>query len=148
MKPGQTFFTLKDNLPPGQSPNTNLVSAWRHCGGRLRDSSNFLDEVEQLADGSTRRTVTWTINGDVKVELAGETLSFEQFRARWISDEWREENQTHPITYMWGAFEMKKQAQDYLKGRRPHETYRRGNNVVRISPDETPERREKLLAQL
>jgi|694.fasta_scaffold10753_11 hypothetical protein len=147
LKPGTRIDFIRDNLPPLKSPNTDLIGAWLAVGGQLLDEENFHDTVEETSDG-VKRQVVWSIKGDVRARIGDEDVSFDEFRRRWLSDEWRAANPLHWITIQRAQRDYTVQLKTWLQTQKPCALIRKGNRQVVIHPDLPEEKKAKLLAAL
>lgn len=150
---GQRITFVNDNLPPLQSPHTDMVLAWVTCGGICLKGSEYTDTVQTLSDGTEKRQVTWRIDDTRPVEFEcapgkKESVHFEEFRKRWMSDDWIQSNLNHPIAYLKTYRENEKKIRDWLKKQKPAVLIQR-NNKTAIIPADCPEaRKAKILAEL
>ena len=138
---------IRDSLPPLKSPNTDLIGAWLAVGGQLLDEENFHDTVEETTDG-VKRQVIWSVKGDVFASVNGEDVSFEEFRTRWLSDEWRAANPLHWITIQRAQRDHTIALKTWLQTQKPCALIRKGKRCLMIHPDLSEEKKAKLLAQL
>lgn len=147
MKIGQKIEWIRDELPPLQSPNTDLISAWLTCGGTLLPVGGYSDAVEEV-DGQPKRTVTWNVDGCVSVNFGTEEVDFAEFRRRWISEDWIRANTDHPITYLKQFRDNMKKVKGWLKDQKPSVLVRRGGRTA-VIPANCPEaKKQKILAAL
>lgn len=144
---GQQIDYIRDNLPPLKSPNTDLIGAWLAVGGELLDEENFHDTVEETSDG-VKRQVIWSVKGDLPARVGGEEVTFEEFRKRWLSDEWRAANPRHWITIQRAQRDFTVQLKTWLQTQKPCALIRKGNRHVVIHPDLPADKKAKLLAAL
>lgn len=147
LKVGMRIDFIRDNMPPLKSPNTDLIGAWLAVGGQLLDEENFHDTVEETKDG-IRRQVIWSVKGDVPANCGGEQLSFEEFRRRWLSDDWRKEHPEHLVTILKSQRDYTVSLKDWLKQQKPCALIRRGKSHVVIHPDLPEDQKQKLISQL
>ena len=147
LKTGMRIDYIRDNLPPLKSPNTDLIGAWLAVGGQLLDEENFHDTVEETTDG-VKRQVIWSVKGDVLASLNGEEVNFDEFRRRWLSDEWRAANPLHWITIQRAQRDHTVALKTWLQTQKPCALIRKGKRCVVIHPDLPEEKKAKLLAQL
>lgn len=150
---GQRITFIKDDLPPLQSPHTDMVLAWVTCGGSCLKGSEYLDTIQAMPDGTEKRQVTWRIDDSRPVEFdlcdgKKEKINFDQFRKRWMSEEWVQANLNHPIAYLKMYRENEKKIRDWLKRQKPAVLIQR-NNKTAIIPADCPEaKKAKILAEL
>lgn len=144
---GQQIDYIRDNLPPLKSPNTDLIGAWLAVGGELLDEENFYDTVEETSDG-VKRQVIWSVKGDLPARVGDEEVTFEEFRKRWLSDEWRAANPRHWITIQRAQRDFTVQLKTWLQTQKPCALIRKGNRHVVIHPDLPADKKAKLLAAL
>jgi hypothetical protein len=147
LKSGMRIDYIRDNLPPLKSPNTDLIGAWLAVGGQLLDEENFHDTVEETADG-IKRQVVWSVKGDVLATIGDEQVTFEEFRRRWLSDEWRAANPLHWITIQRAQRDYTVQLKTWLQTQKPCALIRKGKRVAVIHPDLPEDKKAKLLAAL
>jgi hypothetical protein len=147
IKAGMRINFIRDNLPPLKSPNTDLIGAWLAVGGQLLDEENFHDTVEETSDG-VKRQVVWSVKGDVPAMVGDEEVSFEEFRRRWLSDEWRAQNPKHWISIQRAQRDFTVTLKTWLQTQKPCAIIRKGNRCVVIHPDLAEDKKAKLLAQL
>jgi phage FluMu gp28-like protein len=124
-----------------------LIGAWLAVGGQLLDEENFHDTVEETTDG-VKRQVIWSVKGDVPARINGEEVNFEEFRRRWLSDEWRAQNPLHWITIQRAQRDHTVALKTWLQTQKPCALIRKGNRYAVIHPDLAPERKAKILSQL
>jgi hypothetical protein len=147
LKAGMRINFIRDNLPPLKSPNTDLIGAWLAVGGQLLDEENFHDTVEETRDG-VKRQVVWSVKGDVPAVVGDEEVSFEEFRRRWLSEEWRAQNPKHWISIQRAQRDFTVTLKTWLQTQKPCALIRKGNRCVVIHPDLAEDKKAKLLAQL
>jgi hypothetical protein len=147
LKVGMRIDYIRDEMPPLKSPNTDLIGAWLAVGGQLLDEENFHDTVEETKDG-IRRQVVWSVKGDVLADCNGEQISFQEFRRRWLSDEWRAQNPSHLITTLKSQRDFTVSLKTWLQTQKPCAIIRKGKRHVVIHPDLPADKKEKLLAML
>lgn len=147
LKVGMRIDFIRDNMPPLKSPNTDLIGAWLAVGGELLDEENFQDTVEETSDG-VRRQVVWSVKGDVQATCDGEQLSFEEFRRRWLSEEWRKANPAHLVTILKAQRDYTVSLKDWLKQQKPCALIRKGKRHIVIHPDLSDAQKQKLMSQL
>jgi len=147
LKAGMRINFIRDNLPPLKSPNTDLIGAWLAVGGQLLDEENFHDTVEETSDG-VKRQVVWSVKGDVPAVVGDEEVSFEEFRRRWLSEEWRAQNPKHWISIQRAQRDFTVTLKTWLQTQKPCALIRKGNRCVVIHPDLAEDKKAKLLAQL
>jgi len=148
LRVGQKISYVRDNLPPLQSPNTDLMIAWVTSGGK-QAAKSFEDAVEQTPDGP-KRTVTYSFDGDSKVDFVGfdSGIDFEEFRRRWLSDEWIFANADHPIAYMKLLLKNSRIIRAWLREQKPAALIRRGNRLAYIPADCPEDRKKRILSEL
>lgn len=148
LKIGQKISYIRDSLPPLQSPNTDLMIAWVTAGGKQAERS-FEDSIEQTADGP-KRTVTYYFDGDSTVDFVGfdSGIDFEEFRKRWLSDEWIHSNADHPIAFMKMLLKNSRIIRAWLREQKPAALIRRGNRLAFIPADCPEAKQKKILAEL
>ena len=147
LKAGMRINFIRDNLPPLKSPNTDLIGAWLAVGGQLLDEENFQDPVVETRDG-VKRQVVWSVKGDVPAVVGDEEVSFEEFRRRWLSEEWRAQNPKHWISIQRAQRDFTVTLKTWLQTQKPCALIRKGNRCVVIHPDLAEDKKAKLLAQL
>jgi hypothetical protein len=147
LKAGMRIDFIRDDMPPLKSPNTDLIGAWLAVGGQLLDEENFHDTVEETSAG-VRRQVVWSVKGDVLACINGEEVTFEEFRRRWLSEEWRKENPTHWITIQRAQRDFTVSLKTWLQTQKPCALIRKGKRQVVIHPDLPEAQKQKLLNQL
>jgi len=147
MKIGQRIDFIQDNLHPLKSPNTDLVAAWLTCGGSLLKQDPYSWTVEETPSGS-KQTITYHIDGEVNVTNQGESLSFQEFRRRWMDKEWCEKNDEHLISYMRLFRDNSVKFKAWIKEAKPAVLIRRGSRVAIIHPDLPEARKAQILAEL
>lgn len=147
MHVGQTIDFIRDNLPPLKSPNTDIVGAWFTCGGQLLKEDPYSWTVEETHDGP-KQTVTWCVDGDVPVKFGSESVTFAEFRRRWMSSSWCAENPDHPISYMRLYRDNGAKMKTWIKTLKPAVLIRRGGRVAVIHPDLPEARKNQILAEL
>ena len=147
LKIGQRVDFVRDNLPPLKSPNTDMIAAWCGIGGKLLDENNYEDTVEETGN-EFRRQVTWAINGDVKINTGTETIDFEEFRRRWLSEEWRQSNPLCIVSLLRRVRDKAVEMKTWIKSEKPWVKVTRGSRYVTFHPDLDEARKAKLLSQL
>jgi len=147
LKAGMRIDYIRDDMPPLKSPNTDLIGAWLAVGGELLDEENFHDTVEETKDG-IRRQVIWSVKGDKLAWCGDEEISFEEFRRRWLSEDWRKANPGHLVTILKAQRDFTVALKDWLKQQKPCALIRRGKRHVVIHPDLPEDQKQKLLNQL
>jgi len=149
LQTGQQLTWVKDDMPPLKSPNTDLMVAWITCGGKLADGTSYLDSVESTPDGP-KRTVTYIFDGSVTVDFGGieSNVGFDEFRRRWLSDEWIVANSDHPIAFLKACLRNSKIVRAWLREQKPAALIKRGNKVAYIPADCSESRKQRILAEL
>lgn len=151
MKIGQTIDFVRDNENPLKSTNTRLVNAAFSCGVKPLESGAYSETVQQTKDG-TKRTVTWAIDGDSKAifepNFEREEITFGEFKKRFESLEWCEQNPHHPISYLRAFSDNETRLLDFVKAHKPQILVQRGNRTVVLPADCRPEVKTKLLGML
>lgn len=164
VKPGDSFHYIaeqalgeksengKVRFPgnPATSPTTQLVAAAVTCGFRLSENCGFQHTIEQTDKGPLRR-IEWMIDGSSRahfrtVKFGVEELEFTEFRSRYESDEWCQENPDHPITHLAWAFRAFSLFGDSVRKSKPCALIRRGNQTAIIHPDLPDDKKRKLLS--
>jgi hypothetical protein len=150
---GQKITFINDNQPPLQSPYTDMVLAWVTCGGTCVKGAEYMDTVQVLPDGTEKRQVTWRIDDTkpIEFELCNgviDRMNFEEFKRRWMSEEWIRVNLNHPIAYIKVYRDNERKVRDWIKKQRPAVLIKR-NNKTAIIPADCPEaKKARILAEL
>lgn len=149
LQTGQQITWLKDSLPPLKSPNTDLMVAWLTCGGKLAEGTSYLDSVEESIDGP-KRTVTYLFDGSTLVDFGGieSGISFDEFRRRWLDDDWISAHLDHPIAFLKAALRNSKIVRAWLREQKPAALIKRGNKVAYIPADCPEQRKQRILSEL
>ena len=151
MQIGQTIDFVRDNEDPLKSVNIRLVNAAFSCGIKPLEGGAYSETVQQTAQGN-KRTVTWAVDGGSKAVFEPiaqrEEISFVEFRKRFGSLEWCEQNPNHPISYLRAFCDNENRLLDFLKQQKPQILVQRGNRTVVLPADCAPEVRTKLLGML
>jgi hypothetical protein len=147
MKIGQKIDFIRDNLHPLKSPNTDIVSAWLTCGGSLLKEDPYSWTVEDTSDGPLQQ-LTYHIDGDIDVTVQGETIDFQEFRRRWMDQDWCRANDEHLISYLRLFRDNSVKFKAWIKGAKPAVLIRRGSRVAVIHPDLPEAKKAKILAEL
>lgn len=134
MKKGDTITVIRDqDTRPSESRNTRLISAAIASGAVFASDSAFLDAIEETPTGP-KRTVTWLMDGARKMEFEpiteAEAIDMAEFRRRFESQEWCEENANHPIAYMRAMTEHYNRLLDKIKTMRPMLLIRKGKRFA------------------
>ena len=134
MKEGTSIAVVRDeNTPPISSRNTRLVAAALASGCCFVGEGSFSDTVEALPAGP-RRVCTWLMDGARQVEFqpipAAEKITFGEFRQRYESQQWCEENPDHPIAYMRALNEHHGRLVDKIKTLKPMILIRKGKRMA------------------
>lgn len=153
MKEGTTIAIVRDtDTAPTKSPNTLLVGASLASGGIFATANAFSDTVENLPTGP-KRTCTWLMDGAIKMRFEpipeAEELTFAEFRQRYESQAWCEENPNHPISYMRAAAEHHRRLVDKIKTLKPMMLIRKGKRIAIVpsgSDAASTATREEILA--
>ncbi|MGE0412020.1 MAG: hypothetical protein AB7I98_03885 [Verrucomicrobiales bacterium] len=99
--PGTKYTTWRDSENPAKSVLTRIVSAALSVGFKLaRSKGNFYRGIEK---GTDRLRVCWLMRAmevTFKPDFKEETISIDEFRRRFESDDWCNANWHHPIAYM------------------------------------------------
>lgn len=139
--------------PPAKSMNTRLVAAAIASGIRPFSEGFYSDTVEEV-DGRTKRDVTWSMDGGSEAhfvpDFPEEKIDFNEFRRRFLSIDWCEQNPNHPIAYMRGFVEQHTALVDKIKQLRPMILIRKGSRfaIVPSGDDEkSTKEREEILAR-
>ena len=77
-----------------------------------------------------------------------ESVTFSEFRRRWMSATWCEENSDHPISYMRLFRDNGAKMKTWIKTLKPAVLIRRGQRVAVIHPDVSEAKKAKILAEL
>jgi hypothetical protein len=160
LRENQKITWIRDELPPTKSPNTELICAWLTAGGKLVEGSPFQYTVEEHC-GETKTSVVWNIDGDIDVDFEKytlvddskqlfkkekDTVSFVEFRSRWLDDKWTEANPDHGIAFMKFFRQNMKQLMKFLKEQKPLIRIKTPGGVALIPMDATEEQRNKILS--
>jgi hypothetical protein len=145
----ETYQIIKEeNTPPLKSQNTWMIAAMCCSGIPLRDQG-YQDTVEVMPDGSTKRITAWLPSnekGNFKPIEKEESIDATEFAKRFLSKEWCEQNNNHPIAYMRYFMETYQNLRTAVKERKPSALIRRGGRYAIISPDATQAQKEKMLS--
>lgn len=144
---GAEITLLRDDKPPLKSPNTKLIAAAITCGFEFAHSEAMLDTIQQT-DSGPKRQVTWSMNGGKKADIAGEEVSFVEFRKRYESMDWCKANPNSPIAYLRFVFDNYERLRDKLRDMKPLALIKRGNRIALIPADADAATREKILCRL
>lgn len=155
---GTTIEIVRDSMSPYKSPNTRLVSAARAVGFKWGTEAPFMDAIEERPDGTVDRQVTWVMNAGQKVEFVwaerdeegnliarDEEIDFNEFRRRYLSREWVEANQDHPIAYLHATHYHHAGMLKRIKELPQHVVVRHGKRIASIPTNATEEDRQKAL---
>jgi hypothetical protein len=154
---GKSLTQVCDSLSPYKSPNTRLVAAARAVGFRWGTDAPFKDSIEEKSDGTIDRQVTWVMDAGQKVPfrwvededgvpvVREETLNFNEFRARYLSRDWIQANQDHPIAYLYAVHYHHAGMLKRIKELPQHIVVRHGKRTASIPTDATEEDRQKAL---
>ena len=153
MKQGSTVAIVRDHdTPPMKSRNTSMIAGALTSGFEFATEKAFSDTVEDVG-GTPKRTVTWLMDGAKTVRFVPipkeEEITFPEFKRRFLSQEWCEENPDHPISYMRGIIENRGGLIDKLKTMMPMLLLRKGKRtaIVPSGSDEASKTlREKILS--
>jgi len=138
---GQKITFINDNQPPLQSPYTDMVLAWVTCGGTCVKGAEYMDTVQVLPDGTEKRQVTWRIDDTkpIEFELCNgviDRMNFEEFKRRWMSEDWIRVNLNHPIAYIKVYRDNERKVRDWIKKQKPCCAYQaeqqNGNHPCRL----------------
>lgn len=154
---GKSLAQVRDSLSPYKSPNTRLVSAARAVGFRWGTDAPFMDAIEEKADGTIDRQVTWVLDAGQKVRFRWvededgapvtreEEIDFNEFRQRYLSRDWVQANQDHPIAYLHAVHYHHAGMLKRIKELPQHIVVRHGKRVASIPTNATEEDRQKAL---
>lgn len=154
MKQGDTITIVRDqDTKPSESRNTRLIAAAIASGAVFASESAFLDAVEETSQGP-RRTVTWLMDGATKMPFepidGSESITFDEFRRRFESQAWCEDNPNHPIAYLRAMTEHYNRLLDKIKTMRPMLLIRKGKRFAIVpsgSDAASTAQREQILAE-
>jgi hypothetical protein len=154
MKEGDTIAVIREeNTDPTASRNTRLIAAALASGAVFPSNSAFLDTVEQTPQGP-HRTVRWLMDGAHRIEFdpisEAEQINMAEFRRRFESRAWCEDNPNHPIAYMRAMTEHYNRLIDKIKTMRPMILIRKGKRVAIVpsgSDAASVATREQILAE-
>ena len=150
MNVGNYVLFQEENKPPLKSQNTWMVAALATSGIPLAEKG-FIDSVELLPDGASKRVTTW-IAANQKAEFnpikESEQIDPQEFSRRFLSKEWCEANPDHPIAYLRFFMETYQGMRAWLHDRKPSALVRRGKRFALIPADASTAEREKLLSFL
>jgi hypothetical protein len=154
---GRSLEIIRDSISPYKSPNTRLVSAARAVGFRWGTDAPFMDAIEEKTDGTIDRQVTWVMDAGQKVRfrwvededgkpiVREEELNFSEFRSRYLSRDWVQANQDHPIAYLHAVHYHHTGMLKRIKELPQHIVVRHGKRVASIPTDASEEDRKKAL---
>ena len=154
MKQGDTITVVRDHdIKPSESRNTRLIAAAIASGAVFASDSAFMDAVEETPQGP-RRTVTWLMDGARKIEFEplaeAEQIDMAEFRRRFESLAWCEDNPNHPIAYMRAMTEHYNRLLDKIKTMRPMLLIRKGKRIAIVpsgSDEASKATREQILSE-
>jgi hypothetical protein len=135
---------------PRTSETSQLIAAALTSGFRLVEPGGFRDTIEQTERGLVRR-VEWFIDGASRAAFRcgePEEIEFPEFRRRFQSEAWCQENPDHPIAFLRWTFRTYGELQARFAEMKPASLLRRGNRQVILPADTPEEHRQKLLAYL
>jgi hypothetical protein len=151
LKTGQKITFVRGDDAPAKSAKTALVSAALVCGGKLAGPKSFLHTLEDK-DGVPQRLFSFAMDGSAQVTFrpafAEETIDFAEFRKRFESADWCEQNPDHPIAYLRAMSDNLLALQETVRGMKPALLVRKGSRFAIIPQDADPEKSKELLALL
>ena len=119
---------------------------------RFASDKALIDTLEAQPDGSTRREVTWLMDGAHKARFVpnfpAEEITFTEFRRRFESLEWCEANADHPIAYLRGFSDKLNRLRDRVIQMKPLVLVRNGKRTALIPADCPAARKAEILATL
>lgn len=143
-----TIALVRDDVDPRKSTNTTLIGAALAAGADFADKKALSDSV----DAAGKRQVTWSMNGDRKMHFVPnfdeEQITFAEFRRRFESLEWCEQNPDHPIAYLRAYRDQMNRLRDKLKTMQPMARIQKGKRIALIPADATEAQRAKILGAL
>jgi len=153
MQEGDQISTLRDDVPPGKSTNTQLIAAALASGAEFLDPRKaYFHTIEKAnGDGQEQHQVTWALNAKTHLEYrlaTGETerITFLEFVRRWNDTAWLQANLDHPITYMKYAFAHYRTMIKAIKSGVPTVLIRQGERKYFIPADASDEKVAEILA--
>lgn len=156
---GAKLELVRDNKKAAQSPNTRLVASGRACGFKYGTDKPFMESYEEV-DGEVQVTVTWLMDASIKVPFIWaekqngrlvareETISFGEFRSRYIDKDWIEANPDHPISYLRATHTQHISMLKTISKLPKHHVIRKGKAKVSIPDNASDEERAYFLNQL
>lgn len=161
LKDNHPINFINDNEHPIKSANTKLICAWLTCGGKLMEPQGFTYTVEKTESGEPKYSVTWLIDGEQEVEFerfepigdgtykkVKERVNFREFQNRFRDSEWSNDNNEHPMAFIFFYKENMHKMIGFLKKTSPAIKIKTGKGTAIISHD-TPEHiKQKILKDL
>ena len=156
---GARLELVSDNKKAAHSPNTRLVASALACGFKYGTDKPFMESYEEV-DGETQVSVTWLMDASTKVPFTWvenqegkliareESITFGEFRSRYIDREWIEANPDHPISYLRATHTQHLSMLKTIAKLPKHHVIRKGSSKVSIPDNATPEERAYFLNQL
>ena len=163
LKKGQKINYIGDDKHPLKSPNTKLICAWLTCGGKLLEGNQYSYTVEKLQTGEERLQFMWFVDSDCGIEFERfvpvdaengifkrtvEKLNFTQFSERFRDESWFDDNNTHPMTYLFWYKENMHKMVSFLKQTAPAIKIRAARGTAVISQNCSEEKRAKILSEI
>lgn len=143
-----TISRVSDTEDPRKSTNTTLIGAALAAGAEFNSTKPLHDSI----DGEGKRQVTWAMDGDKLINFSPdfeeEDITFAEFRKRFDSREWCEENESHPIAYMRAYRDKMNRLRDRLRELKPLARITKGKRTAFIPHDATDAQRAEILKML
>lgn len=143
-----TINLVRDEEDPRKSTNTTLIGAAIASGADFASKEPLHDSIDEEG----KRQVAWSMNGDKGIRFSPdfdeESITFEEFRKRFESLEWCEENPDHPIAYLRAYRDHMNRLRDRLRSHKPMARIQRGKRIALIPADASAAEREEVLGML
>lgn len=143
-----TISLVRDETDPRRSTNTTLIGAALSAGADFASKEALTDSIDEAG----KRQVTWAMNGADNIvfdpNFEAETIDFAEFRRRFESLEWCEENPDHPIAYLRAYRDQMNRLRDKLRDMKPMARIQKGKRVALVPADSSAAKREEILGML
>jgi hypothetical protein len=143
-----TLSLVRDDIDPRRSTNTTLIGAALAAGADFASSKALHDSIDEEG----KRQVTWSMNGDRLMRFSPdfdeEEIEFAEFRRRFESSEWCEENPDHPIAFLRAYRDQMNRLRDKLRTMKPMARVKKGRRVALIPADTPAAKRQEILGEL
>jgi hypothetical protein len=112
-----------------------------------QEAQNFEDYIEDTGEGPIRETL-WVFDDTRTAHIAGEVWTLEAFCKAFRDRDWCDDHPDHPVANLRHYHENLSAYRTHFQQHRPMVLLRRGQRVLKLRADLSPEEKNKWLKML